>query len=133
MALERLRLDGQVAIVTGAGRGVGRGIANVLSEAGAIIVGTARTPTEVGETVEAIKKKGGKAIAITGDAMSKVDAQRIVQEQSINLAASTSSSTMPAVRTTPRSSISRNLNSNVTSTGTQRRRSCTAKRPPRTC
>jgi NAD(P)-dependent dehydrogenase (short-subunit alcohol dehydrogenase family) len=32
MALERLRLDGQVAIITGAGRGVGRGIATVLAE-----------------------------------------------------------------------------------------------------
>ena len=42
MALEQFNLDGQVAIVTGAGKGVGQGIAKVLAEAGATVVGTAR-------------------------------------------------------------------------------------------
>jgi len=78
MALERLKLTGQVAIVTGAGRGVGRGIAMVLAEAGATIVGTARTPTEVAETVGMIEKAGGKALALTGDATKKADTDRIV-------------------------------------------------------
>ncbi len=78
MALERLKLDGQVAIVTGAGRGVGRGIAMVLAEAGATVVGTARTPTEVNDTVATIEKAGGRALALVGDAASGADARRIV-------------------------------------------------------
>jgi NAD(P)-dependent dehydrogenase (short-subunit alcohol dehydrogenase family) len=78
MALEHLRLDGQVAIVTGAGRGVGRGIACVLAEAGATVVGTARSPNEVNETVAEIEKAGGKAIALVGDAIKRADNERIV-------------------------------------------------------
>jgi 7-alpha-hydroxysteroid dehydrogenase len=51
MILDRLRLDGQVAIITGAGRGVGRGIALTLAEAGATIVCSARSKNEIDETV----------------------------------------------------------------------------------
>ena len=47
MALEQFKLDGQVAIVTGAGKGVGQGIARVLAEAGATVVGTARTQSDI--------------------------------------------------------------------------------------
>jgi NAD(P)-dependent dehydrogenase (short-subunit alcohol dehydrogenase family) len=80
MGLERQRLDGQVAIITGAGRGVGRGTASVLAEAGATIVCSARTKTEIDETVALIEAAGGKAVAITADVMKKADLVRLTDE-----------------------------------------------------
>jgi NAD(P)-dependent dehydrogenase (short-subunit alcohol dehydrogenase family) len=78
VALERLKLDGQVAIVTGASRGIGLGIANVLAEAGATIVGTARSEAEVTEAMQSICKRGGRAIAVVGDVVKRADNERIV-------------------------------------------------------
>jgi len=80
MFLNRLRLDDQVAIITGAGRGVGKGIAQVFAEAGATIVCSARSRNEIDETVRDITAAGGKAVAITADVMKKADLQRLSDE-----------------------------------------------------
>ena len=48
---------GQVAIVTGAGKGVGQGIARVLAEAGATVVGTARTESDIVGTIAGIEER----------------------------------------------------------------------------
>jgi NAD(P)-dependent dehydrogenase (short-subunit alcohol dehydrogenase family) len=61
------RLDGMVAVVTGAGRGIGRGIALALAGAGATVAAGARSPADVAGLVAAIEAGGGAAMAVPLD------------------------------------------------------------------
>lgn len=63
-----LRLDGRVALATGATRGIGRAIAEALVAAGAAVCVTARKPPEIDETVEALRAAGGRATGHAGSA-----------------------------------------------------------------
>ena len=67
MSLEKFALDGKVAIVTGAGRGIGKGIALAFAQAGADLVCTARTVSQVEATAAEIRSLGRKALAIPCD------------------------------------------------------------------
>jgi 3-oxoacyl-[acyl-carrier protein] reductase len=61
-------LAGKVAIVTGAGRNIGRAIAHQLAQAGASVVVNARTNTaEANAVVKEIEAAGGKAVSVVGD------------------------------------------------------------------
>jgi len=63
----RFRLDGRTALVSGAGRGIGRACALALSQAGAEVLLLSRTATELEQAVAEIESKGARARAIVCD------------------------------------------------------------------
>lgn len=73
-------VEGKVAIVTGAGRGIGKAIALTLAEAGADIVAVARTAKQIEQTAEEIRKLGRKALAIPTDVTKEDQVKRAVEQ-----------------------------------------------------
>jgi 3-oxoacyl-[acyl-carrier protein] reductase len=71
-------LDGQVAIVTGAARAIGRMIAEKLAANGASVVSIDLTPAD--ETVAAIEAAGGRALSIEGDVTDEIAVDRAVDQ-----------------------------------------------------
>jgi len=79
MILDRFKLTDQVAIVTGAGRGIGRGCALAFADAGADVVCAARTLEQIEETAAMVRERGRKAIAVPTNVVKTADLENLVE------------------------------------------------------
>ena len=80
METGRKELGGKVALITGAGSGIGKATALLMGREGAKVVAISRTDEEVDQTVSEIKQAGGEALSITADISSVADMQRTYGE-----------------------------------------------------
>jgi 7-alpha-hydroxysteroid dehydrogenase len=85
MILDRFRVDDQVAIVTGAGRGIGAATAVALAQAGADVVITARTASDLEEVAEQVRGAGRRAVSIAGDVTETEHLERLVASATTEL------------------------------------------------
>jgi NAD(P)-dependent dehydrogenase (short-subunit alcohol dehydrogenase family) len=76
--LERFRLSGKVALVTGAGQGIGRAFAHALGEAGAAVAVVDIAADPVRQVAEELKGKGVDALAVRADVTDRAEVGRMV-------------------------------------------------------
>ena len=72
------KLDGKVAVVTGASKGIGAGIAKQFAAEGAsVVVNYASSKSDADKVVDEITKAGGKAVAVQGNVAKKAEVERL--------------------------------------------------------
>jgi len=72
------QLEGKVALITGASKGIGRVMSRLFAKEGAAVVCAARSRDLVEETAALINREGGRAVAVTGDAATEGDVQKMI-------------------------------------------------------
>lgn len=75
-----MKLQGEVAIITGAGRGIGAAIARLFAREGAAVALASRSADEVESVAREIEARGGRALAIAANVAQESDCERIVAE-----------------------------------------------------
>jgi len=79
--MKNRKLNGKIAVVTGASKGIGAAIAKEFAEAGAsVVVNYASAKQDADRVVDEISKRGGKAIAIQGNVSKKAEVERLFAE-----------------------------------------------------
>jgi 7-alpha-hydroxysteroid dehydrogenase len=78
VVLDRFRLDGRVAIVTGAGKGIGAACARALAEAGADVVCAARTAADIEAVAADVRAAGRRALAVPTDVTETAQLEHLV-------------------------------------------------------
>src|SRR5438067_4152411 len=72
------KLNGKIAVVTGASKGIGAGIAKQFAaEGAAVVVNYASSKTDADKVVDEVGKRGGKAIAVQGNVAKKAEVERL--------------------------------------------------------
>lgn len=80
MQIPNFRLDGQKAIITGAGRGIGRALAIGYAQAGAEVALVSRTQSDLEEVRNEITSFGGRALAVPADLRNPADIERAMDD-----------------------------------------------------
>lgn len=75
-----ISLEGRVALVTGAGRGIGKAVALTLAQAGAQVAVLSRTESNAQETAHAIEQAGGHALAFGGDVAETTTVESVIDQ-----------------------------------------------------